>query len=142
MSTSAPGRVSRIGLGGWQNCFLHRVSNAVFSMLPFGSPSPKPRPASPAVAKQRPASPSPGPSISHRSSLARSAQSSPKRRARREPEGQPKARERKNEPKERGAASPAPEESLKATGSSETPTGGSYLVLVNAELQSKTNVVK
>ncbi|KAM3829725.1 MAP7 domain-containing protein 1 isoform 2-T2 [Vipera latastei] len=90
--------------------------------VPEGSPSPKPRPASPAVAKQRPASPSPGPSISHRSSLVRSAQSSPKRRPRREPEGQPKARERKNEPKERGAASPAPEESLKATGSSETAT--------------------
>ncbi|KAL7980552.1 hypothetical protein Chor_001706 [Crotalus horridus] len=91
--------------------------------VPEGSPSPKARPASPAVVKQRPASPSPGPSISHRSSLARSAQSSPKRRARREPEGQPKARERKNEPRERGVASPAPEESLKATGSSETPTG-------------------
>ncbi|XP_032083301.1 MAP7 domain-containing protein 1 isoform X1 [Thamnophis elegans] len=89
--------------------------------VPEGSPSPKPKPALPAVAKQRPASPSPGPSTSHRSSLARSAQSSPKRRVRREPEGQPKARERKNEPKERGAASPAPEESLKTTGNSETP---------------------
>ncbi|XP_058051400.1 MAP7 domain-containing protein 1 isoform X3 [Ahaetulla prasina] len=90
--------------------------------VPEGSPSPKPKPALPAVAKQRQASPSPGPSTSHRSSLARSAQSSPKRRVRREPEGQPKARERKNDPKEHGAASPAPEESLKAAGSSETPT--------------------
>ncbi|XP_070805622.1 MAP7 domain-containing protein 1 isoform X2 [Pituophis catenifer annectens] len=89
--------------------------------VPEGSPSPKPKPALPAVAKQRQASPSPGPSISHRPSLTRSAQSSPKRRVRREPEGQPKARERKNDPKECGAASPAPEESLKATGSSETP---------------------
>ncbi|ETE66305.1 Ensconsin, partial [Ophiophagus hannah] len=80
-----------------------------------------PKPALPAVAAQRPASSSPGPSTSHRSSLARSAQSSPKRRVRREPEGQPKARERKNEPKERGAASPALEESLKAAGNTETP---------------------
>ncbi|XP_007443482.1 MAP7 domain-containing protein 1 isoform X3 [Python bivittatus] len=86
---------------------------------PEGSPGPKPRPASPAVAKQHPASPSPGPGSSHRPGLARSAQSSPKGRPRREPEGQPKARERKNEQKERGAASPAPDESLKTMGSSE-----------------------
>ncbi|XP_063168208.1 MAP7 domain-containing protein 1 isoform X2 [Candoia aspera] len=88
--------------------------------VPEGSPGNKPRPASPAVARQRPASPSPGPSSSHRLGLARNAQSSPKGRARREPEGQPRARECKNEQKERGTASPAPEESLKTTGSSET----------------------
>ncbi|KAM6428174.1 MAP7 domain-containing protein 1 isoform 3-T3 [Liasis olivaceus] len=86
---------------------------------PEGSPGPKPRPASPALAKQRPASPSPGPGSSHRPGLARSAQSSPKGWPRREPEGQPKARERKNEQKERGAASPAPDKSLKTMGSSE-----------------------
>ncbi|XP_070619820.1 MAP7 domain-containing protein 1 isoform X5 [Erythrolamprus reginae] len=82
--------------------------------VPEGSPSPKPKPPLPPVAKQRQASPSPGPSISHRSSLAHSAQSSPKRRVRREPEGQPKARERKNEVK---ATSPA----LEAPGNTETP---------------------
>ncbi|KAG8143053.1 hypothetical protein E2320_000333 [Naja naja] len=80
-----------------------------------------PKPVLPAVAAQRTASSSPGPSTSHRSSLARSAQSSPKRRVRREPEGQLKAREHKNEQKEHGAASTALEENLKAAGNSETP---------------------
>uniref|UniRef100_A0A8C6VIM0 MAP7 domain containing 1 n=1 Tax=Naja naja TaxID=35670 RepID=A0A8C6VIM0_NAJNA len=89
--------------------------------VPEGSPSPKPKPVLPAVAAQRTASSSPGPSTSHRSSLARSAQSSPKRRVRREPEGQLKAREHKNEQKEHGAASTALEENLKAAGNSETP---------------------
>ncbi|XP_034973658.2 MAP7 domain-containing protein 1 isoform X1 [Zootoca vivipara] len=84
------------------------------------SPGPKPRPASPAVAKQRPASPSTGPGSPHRAGLNRSAQSSPKVRPRREHEGQPKVRERKDEQKERGSASPAPSETPKVTGSSET----------------------
>uniref|UniRef100_A0ABM5ET65 MAP7 domain-containing protein 1 isoform X3 n=1 Tax=Pogona vitticeps TaxID=103695 RepID=A0ABM5ET65_9SAUR len=87
---------------------------------PESSPGPKPRPASPAVAKQRPASPSPGPGSPHRPALNRSAQSSPKARPRREHNGQPKGRERKDEQKERGAASPAPNETPKLTGSSET----------------------
>ncbi|XP_053254850.1 MAP7 domain-containing protein 1 isoform X6 [Podarcis raffonei] len=84
------------------------------------SPGPKPRPASPAVAKQRPASPSTGPGSPHRAGLNRSAQSSPKVRPRREHDGQPKVRERKDEQKERGSASPAPSETPKVTGSSET----------------------
>nr|XP_020664531.1 MAP7 domain-containing protein 1 isoform X1 [Pogona vitticeps] len=87
---------------------------------PESSPGPKPRPASPAVAKQRPASPSPGPGSPHRPGLNRSAQSSPKARPRREHDGQPKGRERKDEQKERGAASPAPNETPKLSGSSET----------------------
>ncbi|XP_072836350.2 MAP7 domain-containing protein 1 isoform X3 [Pogona vitticeps] len=87
---------------------------------PESSPGPKPRPASPAVAKQRPASPSPGPGSPHRPALNRSAQSSPKARPRREHDGQPKGRERKDEQKERGAASPAPNETPKLAGSSET----------------------
>ncbi|XP_070619817.1 MAP7 domain-containing protein 1 isoform X3 [Erythrolamprus reginae] len=104
----------RKGLQNRTGSFPHLVSNVISSMLPVGSPSPKPKPPLPPVAKQRQASPSPGPSISHRSSLAHSAQSSPKRRVRREPEGQPKARERKNEVK---ATSPA----LEAPGNTETP---------------------
>ncbi|XP_028594776.2 MAP7 domain-containing protein 1 isoform X5 [Podarcis muralis] len=87
---------------------------------PENSPGPKPRPASPAVAKQRPASPSTGPGSPHRAGLNRSAQSSPKVRPRREHNGQPKVRERKDEQKERGSASPAPSETPKVTGSSET----------------------
>ncbi|XP_044280874.1 MAP7 domain-containing protein 1 isoform X2 [Varanus komodoensis] len=86
---------------------------------PESSPSPKPRPASPAVVKQRPASPGTGPGSPHRPGLARSAQSSPKVRPRREHEGQPKVRERKDEPKERGRASPAPSELHKASGGSD-----------------------
>ncbi|XP_033013587.1 MAP7 domain-containing protein 1 isoform X6 [Lacerta agilis] len=84
------------------------------------SPGPKPRPASPAVAKQRPASPSTGPGSPHRAGLNRSAQSSPKVQPRREHDGQPKVRERKDEQKERGSASLAPSETPKVTGSSET----------------------
>ncbi|XP_066494692.1 MAP7 domain-containing protein 1 isoform X3 [Tiliqua scincoides] len=83
---------------------------------PERSPGPKPRPASPAVAKQRPASPSPGPGSPHRPGLPRSAHSSPKVH----PRSQPKVRERKDEEKERGAGSPAPSETVKVTGGSES----------------------
>ncbi|XP_053124326.1 MAP7 domain-containing protein 1 isoform X2 [Hemicordylus capensis] len=86
---------------------------------PERSPGPKPRPASPAVAKQRPASPSTGPGSPHRPGLNRSAHSSPKVRPRREHDGQPKVRERKDDEKDRGAASPAPGETPKVTGGSE-----------------------
>ncbi|KAJ7304376.1 hypothetical protein JRQ81_011929 [Phrynocephalus forsythii] len=84
------------------------------------SPGPKPRPASPAVAKQRPASPSTAPGSPHRPGLNRSAQLSPKARPRKEHDGQTKGRERKDEQRERGAASPAPSEAPKPIGSSET----------------------
>ncbi|KAH0631163.1 hypothetical protein JD844_005340 [Phrynosoma platyrhinos] len=88
--------------------------------------TPESRPASPAVAKQRPASPSTGPSSPHRSSLNRSAQSSPKVRPRKDHDGQPKVRERKDEQKERRAASPAPGETPKIVGNSETGPDSNY----------------